>query len=194
MWKATSSPRALPSSRVPISKESRAAPTIHSRKSRLRAQMARRPPGPIRRVHRAWRLPSRRNSEGPSKGFCVVLLRCLPAARVASSTAICKAFFRGRKRLVRPRWAGLASAGFELEFGAQFPRPHAKFSELLIRAGTLCRHGCDGRTTHRDLASAERGNRPNRPQRTEGTPPARTGHQEGLASAASWPTPVDARS
>ena len=85
-------PRALPSSRVPISKESRAAPTIHSRRSRLRAQMARRTPGPIPRVHRAWRLPPRRNSEGLSKGFCVVLLRCLPAARVASSTAICKAF------------------------------------------------------------------------------------------------------
>ena len=32
MWKATSSTRALPSSRVPISKESRAAPTIHSRR------------------------------------------------------------------------------------------------------------------------------------------------------------------
>ena len=35
----------------------------------------------IPRVHRAWRLPPRRNSEGLSKGFCVVPLRCLPAAR-----------------------------------------------------------------------------------------------------------------
>ena len=32
MWKATSSTRVLPSSRVPISKESRGAPTIHSRR------------------------------------------------------------------------------------------------------------------------------------------------------------------
>jgi hypothetical protein len=30
--------------------------------------MARRTPGPIPRVHRAWRLPPRRNSEGLSKG------------------------------------------------------------------------------------------------------------------------------
>ena len=28
----------------------------------------------------SWRRPSRRNSEGLSKGFCVVLFRCLPAA------------------------------------------------------------------------------------------------------------------
>ena len=43
--------------------------------------------GPIPRVHQAWRLPPRRNSEGPSKGFCVVLLR-LPAARGKASWAI----------------------------------------------------------------------------------------------------------
>ena len=33
---------------------------------------ARRTPVPILRVHRAWRLPPRRNSEGLSKGFCIV--------------------------------------------------------------------------------------------------------------------------
>jgi Polymer-forming cytoskeletal len=58
MWKATSSTRALLSNKVPISKGRRAA--IHSR--RARAQMARRTPGPIPRVQRAWRLPPRRNS------------------------------------------------------------------------------------------------------------------------------------
>ena len=69
--------------------------------------MARRAPDPIPRVHRAWRLPPRRNSEGLSKGFCVVLRRCLPAAGLASSTAIFARLFsrpentgpvRGRSR------------------------------------------------------------------------------------------------
>ena len=40
------------------------------------------------------------DNERLSKGFCVGSLRCLPAALVASSTAICKAASVGRKRLV----------------------------------------------------------------------------------------------
>jgi hypothetical protein len=84
LWKATSSTRVLPSSRVPLSKERRTAPRIHSRRSRLRAQIAQRR-GSIPQVHRASRLLPRRNSEGLSKGFCVRPLRCLPAARASQA-------------------------------------------------------------------------------------------------------------
>ena len=99
MWKATFSIRALPSSGCLFRRK--VAPLRRSARgrSRLRAQMAQRTWGPIPRVHRAWRHPPRRNSEGLSKGFCVVLLRCLSAARVAESfDGHLQGFLVGRKR------------------------------------------------------------------------------------------------
>ena len=102
------SPRALPSSRVPISRKSRRSDNPLAEIKAAGANGSVRPPGPIPRVHGAWRLPSRPNSDGPSKGFCVLLLRCLPAARGGFDGHL-QGFLVGRKRLVRPRWAGRQS-------------------------------------------------------------------------------------
>jgi len=44
-------------------------------------------------------------AERASKGFCVVLLRCLPAAQGKFDGHLQRLFLLGRKRLVRPRWA-----------------------------------------------------------------------------------------